>query len=233
VKYLFLLLVLANVVVFVAWLRVPSPQVVPEGPPERALTADVIVLEPLTPRRDAGDQVPTRVVGEGDHCMKLGPFYSPAIAEQAGAWSERAGLSHVQSPGSETFKVGDWVYLPPLESREAAVARARELRDMGIDDIYVVASDEFRNAVALGLYSTERGVRQRLEYLQQMGVQAEVRDRTRTREVINLYVWGEQVPQAGDLPAYIQDEGASLEAVDCQRIEELHEGAAIGYNSAA
>ena len=232
-KYLFLLLVLANVVVFVGWMRVPAPEMAPEGAPERALTADVIVLEPVVdPQRETAREDGARVVGEHDTCLRLGPFYSSTIASQARTWAGNREMSYLQVPGQETFTVGDWVYLPPLESREQAVARAQELRDMGIDDIYVVASDEFRNAIALGLYSTERGVRQRLEYLNQMGVEAQVHERTRTRGIINLYLWTEQPPAVDELPGFIKDEGAALEAVDCQRIETLHERAAISYNSA-
>ena len=233
-KYLFLLLVLANVVLFVAWIRVPAPQVVQERPPESALTADVIVLEPVgEPRHETGREASPQVVGRDDRCLSLGPFYSPAAAEQARAWVERTGMSYLQTPGEETFKVGDWVYLPPLDSRDAATARAQELRELGIDDIYVVASDEFRNAIALGLYSTDRGVSQRLEYLQQLGVEAEVRERTRTREIISLYLWGEQPPGPEAVPDYIEEDGASLQEVDCQRIEQLHDQAGISYNSAA
>lgn len=231
-KYLFLLLMLANVVVFIAWMRLPAPDAVPGQSPERALTADVIELEPLDDgSRASAQEREQAVVGAGQSCLRLGPFYSPAALEPAKRWASGAGFEYLQVPGEESFKVGDWVYLPPFETREQAVARAQELRDMGIDDIYVVASDGFRNAIALGLYSTERGADQRLEFLTDMGVEAQVHERMRTREIVNLYMWGEQPPDAGDLPEYIEDEGAALEPVECERIEALHKQAALGYNN--
>lgn len=231
-KYLFLLLMLANVVVFVAWMRLPAPDPVPGTPPERVLTADVIELEPVEDGSRATAQAGEQALVEaGQSCLRLGPFYSSAALDPAKNWASSAGLEYLQVPGEERFKVGDWVYLPPFETRDQAVARAQELRDMGIDDIYVVASDEFRNAIALGLYSTERGAAQRLAFLAEMGVEAQVHERMRTREIVDLYMWGNQSPDSGDLPEYIEDEGATLEPVACERIEALHKQAALGYNS--
>lgn len=75
-----------------------------------------------------------------------------------------------------------WVRIPPLENREAAERRARELRAQGVSDLFIVQEagpNQF--AISLGLFKTEAPSRQHLAQLAAKGVRgAGVSSRTTT-----------------------------------------------------
>jgi hypothetical protein len=68
-----------------------------------------------------------------------------------------------------------WVYIPPLPNRQAAVAKLGELRALGLTDSDFSLMEEegpYRNAVSLGLFSTEEAARSRLQALAARGVRS-------------------------------------------------------------
>ncbi|HRP97283.1 MAG TPA: SPOR domain-containing protein [Rhodocyclaceae bacterium] len=67
----------------------------------------------------------------------------------------------IEAPG------GWWVRLPPSESLQVAERRARELRGLGVRDLFIIREagpNQF--AISLGLFRTESGARQHLADLQ-------------------------------------------------------------------
>lgn len=79
------------------------------------------------------------------------------------------GLGHELALARETIEApgGWWVRLPPSESLQAAERRARELRGLGVRDLFIIREagpNQF--AISLGLFRSEAGARQHLADLQ-------------------------------------------------------------------
>lgn len=201
-KPLFLILLLANVLLFGWYYRVPPPEPASLEPAvsDTATDATLSVLD-TGPAKGARDQAAVLAGAAGSNavCFSAGPFTAADEAAAAVETLEGLGLQVVQRRREEEFKVGKWVYLPPFDSREAAQETVAQLREQGISDVYVVASEDWRNAVALGLYSGDEGVRRRLEQLAALDVEASVRDRLRNRELFEVLAWTEDPDTVGAL----------------------------------
>ncbi|MEE9551673.1 MAG: SPOR domain-containing protein, partial [Gammaproteobacteria bacterium] len=65
-----------------------------------------------------------------------------------------------------------WIYLAPLKSRESAVAAIEDLKKKGIRDFRLINTGDLRNAISLGLFSTQAAVNRRLNELKNKGYQA-------------------------------------------------------------
>lgn len=92
-----------------------------------------------------------------------------AEAERLAALLGAGGITPRQS--TVAVPTSWWVRIPPLESREAAERRARELRAQGISDLFIVQEagpNQF--AISLGLFKTEPPSRQHLAQLRAKGV---------------------------------------------------------------
>ena len=83
-----------------------------------------------------------------------------------------------------------WVYLPPAKSTSAAEKVIQSLRDKGLDskDYFIVRDPgALRNAISLGVFSTQEAAQFRLSSLQDKGVSgAEVglRDKVRVNDFV-------------------------------------------------
>jgi len=93
--------------------------------------------------------------------------------------AERVG--RVVSGGFADFSVtrtasveggGWWVYMPPLESRELADKKARELKTLGVSDYFILQEGELRHAISLGVFSSEKAAQDHLAKLQAQGVRS-------------------------------------------------------------
>ena len=63
-----------------------------------------------------------------------------------------------------------WVYYPPLKSAELAQQKAAEIKQMGVDDLYIVQDSQWRNAISFGLFQDEQLASNLLSELQTKGV---------------------------------------------------------------
>ncbi|MFA6178591.1 MAG: SPOR domain-containing protein [Candidatus Methylopumilus sp.] len=68
-----------------------------------------------------------------------------------------------------------WVYIPRAKSLQAAQAKMDELRNLGIDDIFVVQEPQWRYAISLGVFKDEQLAAKRLEDLKTRGVNSAVK----------------------------------------------------------
>lgn len=236
-RSLFLVLALANVLLALWVMRAGEPE------PRRdhvALRADVPKLEALErapggsgsgpsepgsgpasgaepePDRDrSGERGPEGEAAQ--QCLEIAPFATRAIALEAAQRYRRAGHDVRLGRTEERFKVGDWVYLPPLPTRDAARQRAAELREMGIQDVYAVANPEFRNAISLGVYSESESVERRLEQLSAYDLDVEVRSRYGTRERFRLVVQLDP-DVSGDALEQAPEDGPSVSRKPCSAL---------------
>lgn len=171
-RWLALVLVLVNLAVL-GWLFVGAPGQAETGierPPEIGHLA--LLRETTEPAA-----VDTSV------CYTIGPFADSDLAAEA-----RARLAALDLDPEERVLRDDEVYgyqvlLPPFDSQAEAVEVTRELAERGIRDYFVMVEEgEFENAVSLGLFSEQRFAVNHLRTLEDLGFDAEMRLRTRTRE---------------------------------------------------
>ncbi|MEW9900261.1 SPOR domain-containing protein [Chitinivorax sp. PXF-14] len=112
-----------------------------------------------------------------------------------------------------------WVYLPPFKSLVDAQKRTDELKTLGLaDKDFFIVNDAGanRNAVSLGVYSTEEAARQRLEAMQDKGVRGV---RSGLRESVRMARIVLAQPDEDGLVrlnrAVLDVKGSELRATDC------------------
>ncbi len=149
----------------------------------------------------AGTQLVVVAADDLDLCASIGPFLDLQQAAEFAAAVRQRGLVPIQRLLDSEIWVGYAVLLPPAADREAALGVAARLRAAGVDDIYVEAAGEWRDAVSLGLYSERPRAERRAAQIRALGFDAQVRDRTR---VARVYWVDFEVPAGRrvDLSAY-------------------------------
>ncbi len=68
-----------------------------------------------------------------------------------------------------------WVYIPSLKSPEAAQIKVGELKQLGIDEVYIVQDPKWKNAISLGLFRDEGLATKFLEDLRSRGVRSAIK----------------------------------------------------------
>ena len=172
-RILFLLLVLANLVLFV-WARYVAPpeaaadplplgrQIEPEklkviAPAELAtLTARAVpAAAPVALKCMEWGSFPPADLPRAQNALEplaLGPRLAQRRAEEAPAW---------------------WVFIPPQVNRPAALKKAAELKALAIEDYFIVQDEgALRWALSLGVFRTEEAAQARLAALRSQGVRS-------------------------------------------------------------
>lgn len=68
---------------------------------------------------------------------------------------------------------GWWVFIPALASKAEADKKAQELRQLGVSDYFILQeAGNHRHAISLGLFSSEKGGRERLADVRAKGVKS-------------------------------------------------------------
>jgi hypothetical protein len=84
---------------------------------------------------------------------------------------------------------GWWVFIPAQKvanPRQTALRKAAELRNLGIEDYFIVQEEEHRWALSLGVFRTEDAARARLSVLRSQGVRTAL---VGARETVVPKVW--------------------------------------------
>jgi hypothetical protein len=165
VKAMLLLLLAANVA-FAAYAYWSSTM----GQPEAALVAQQIEPEKIKLlTRDEAASMGAAARKKLLACLEWGAF-SPAEVTKAnealGALA--AGVDKRERRIDESARW--WVMIPSLANRTAATNRVNELKKQGVEEMFVIDDDAYRNAVSLGLFRNEEGARARLDALEKRGV---------------------------------------------------------------
>ena len=98
-------------------------------------------------------------VEAADDCLHIGPFETTDKRDALRQW-----LRNVPERGRQLF----WVYLEP-GSDEATAENLGRLQSGGVEDYMVVRRGNLRNAISLGLFSSQDSVNRRLAELSQEG----------------------------------------------------------------
>jgi len=137
---------------------------------------------------DAGQKAPAAALEEilampadsDRECYTIGPLDNEDDISALSAWFKAQGSQATLRNDERREVVSTWVFLPPLESREAADARVREMQASNIDDIYVIPRGDMANAISLGLYSQDETLQRRITQLKERGFTPSVLPRYRT-----------------------------------------------------
>ena len=222
-RLLFLLLLAANLGFF-AWMRflAPPDPAVDRQPLARQLDAQNLrivganelarapSLPPAQPKPVAPAPEPATLA-----CLEWGSF-NPADATRAAQRLEPLALGArlAQYRGEET--AGWWVHMPPQGNRAAALRKAAELKQLGVDDYFILQdAGPLRWALSLGVFSTEDAAKAHLEALRAKGVRTAIIERRDTRvPKVWFQVREADAPLRDRLRAIARDfEGATLH--DC------------------
>jgi hypothetical protein len=189
VRPLFLLLLAANLGFF-AWTRflAPPDPAVDRQPLTQQLEPHKLRIvterelakapapQPAKPKPAAPAPEPVSIA-----CLEWGSF-SPADATRAALRLEPLALGArlAQYRGEETASW--WVHMPPQGSRAAALRKAAELKQLGVEDYFILQdAGPLRWALSLGVFSTEDAAKAHLQALREKGVRTGIIDRRDTR----------------------------------------------------
>ena len=142
-----------------------EPSVV-QATKEETQAPDIHSQEPENPAEP--EAVSAQVLGED--CVHAGWFRERASADEAAAWMQARGAEAVKVRQEEQEVIRNYqVYLPPASSREAAKAMAGELRDKGVEDIFVISSGPQTNGISLGVFRNKGYMTRRVAELETLG----------------------------------------------------------------
>ena len=112
------------------------------------------------------------------HCISVGPF--PTQADMRGALNKLTPqVERIQyREARATQSRGYWVFLPALDSREQALAVARQLSGKGVRDYYVVTAGDQQNTISLGLFRDQANAERRRRELNELGFNSQMIQRT-------------------------------------------------------
>lgn len=110
-------------------------------------------------------------------CTRIGPFLLEREAETV--LQRVVGSASAAQLRTEQARIvrGYWVYLPAYDSRDAALAAARQLSAAGVRDYYVVTTGEQENMISLGLFREAANAERRREQIAALGFPARLRER--------------------------------------------------------
>ena len=213
-RVLFLLLVLANLAFFV-WSRYFSPSDAAADPrplarqiePEKlkVVTPAELSQMPLAQKKPPAAAQPAPVLA----CMEWGGFALGDVprAEKA---LEPLGLGARLGQRRSDELAGWWVHIPAQPTRQGAINKAAELKNLGVQDYFVVTEDgPHRWAVSLGVFRTEEAAQAHLALLRSQGVRSA---RVMARDTLVPKIWLQVKSVDAALEARLKELAARMEA---------------------
>ena len=102
-------------------------------------------------------------------CFDWGMFTSANIENVKNALTQLSLDAEVKEHTPQTNK-RFWVFVPPLKNAQAAQNYANELRNLGVEDLFVVQEPKWKNAISFGLFEDETLAQNLLSELKAKGV---------------------------------------------------------------
>jgi len=210
-RALFLLLVLANVA-FYAWWRYdaaaepsPPPALARQIDPEKLKVIAPGDLPPPAPGRKAAGTSPAAA------CLEWGSF-TLADAPRAEQALEPLALGPRLAQRRAEELAAWWVFIPAQGSRQAALKKAAELKERGVEEFFIVQDEgEHRWALSLGVFRTEEAAQARLAALRAQGVRTA---RVGARETLVPRVWFQVKGADAGIQARLKDIARQAEGTE-------------------
>jgi sporulation related protein len=202
VRTAFLVLLLANVALFVWWRYAGSEATADPAPLARQIDPEklrVLLPKDLPPPAPAAPPQPPKAAAAPAQppapppvalkCMEWGSF-TLTDAPRAEKVLEPLALGARLGQRRTEETAGWWVFIPPQRApnqRQAALRKASELRALGVEDYFIVQEEgQHRWALSLGVFRTEDAARARLAALRAQGVRTAI---VGARETVVPKVW--------------------------------------------
>ena len=130
-------------------------------------TLDAMPKKVLAP---AAEATPVAVIDAATSCYKWGNFTKTNLPA-AQVVLVRLGLqSTINQEQIDNEDRRFWVYYPPLKSAELAQQKADEIKQMGVEELFIVQDSQWRNAISFGLFQDEQLASSLLNTLLEKGV---------------------------------------------------------------
>jgi hypothetical protein len=190
-RALLLILLLMNLGVAAWWwLRTPAPAArEPATEPGIAALRLLSEVESAAAGTDVPELAgpPEPVGGAPDQqCLQIGPFLTQSDLRRA-INALTPVVDRIQFRESRALaNRGLWVFLPAQETREQALATARELSAKGLRDYYVVTAGDRENTISLGLFRDRPNAEARRDEVVALGFAPELQERR--EEIPNYWV---------------------------------------------
>lgn len=113
-------------------------------------------------------------------CSMIGPIADEQLTQRISNALSAAGYQ-ASFKTLEGRQVLYWVYLPSLDSPEAAARRLKELHALGVDG-FIVNSGADKNSISLGLYTIRQSAAGVQARLAAMGHEVLIREKVRENE---------------------------------------------------
>lgn len=217
-RSLCLLLILANVLYF-TWSQFIDLDFTASSPTaEREASGRNILLaaEVLSADQPSADQAPTaptapRTSGE---CISVGPFPSLAEATRAAATLAAAGFESKQRIEQGELWAGYWVYVSDLGVAGAADSAIRQLRERGVNDVFLLPGDA-APVLSLGVFVDPQRAQRRAQTARDLGLKVRIEDRKRTGSLYWIDATSTQSRQPLD-PAMFPPEPGKIVRIELQ-----------------
>ncbi|RKZ52344.1 MAG: hypothetical protein DRR16_12340 [Candidatus Parabeggiatoa sp. nov. 3] len=153
-------------------------------------------------------------------CFRSGPYTQASVAQKKENWLKNQNNVSVDVQSRKTQVLeSTWVYLPPFESRQAALRTQQRLFKVGINDCYVLKKGRFNNAISLGLYRQNANVKPRLKELSAKGyknVKTQKRYKSHTKYWLNVKMFADSSEW---LNQHKKFKGLRLTTVACESLQ--------------
>lgn len=232
-KIIFLLLIIANVVLF----GVMQAGVLDDGQAqqvlrpvhedkimlmsgEQAQAASAVTLVSVASQPvSAPTSVPAAVplVVKAGTCFEWGDF-SGAELEQAAKALKKLSLGEKLNRREIDRVIGFWVYISPLKDKAAVSHKLAQLKERGVTDYFVVQeAGEWLNAISLGLFKSREAAQKFMDGLRKKGVNsAKMGERTGKNRTTVFIINGLDEQMSAKLDLLQKDfAGSELKTVSC------------------
>lgn len=106
-------------------------------------------------------------------CFSLGPFADKQQADLVSGLLKSSGIKAKRRISKDARRKAYWVLLPPAESKEAAQKSVARLKQLKVDDYFMVVTGDKTNAISLGVFSKFESAHRRIKEIQDLGFKPE------------------------------------------------------------
>ena len=195
-RWIFILLAVANISLFAWFMSNDTPSAVRVAPVVQGdNTASISLVSEVDPAQLASTEPAPRATGQPRPeasapvqksagasealCTLVGPFdevyQGEDVARRLQALQVDASLQEIQMQGQMRY----WVFLAPLNSSQEAFRKLRELQAAGVDS-YVIPKGSLENGISFGIFSEMERAETLTKDLQSRGFAAEFREEPQT-----------------------------------------------------
>ena len=104
-------------------------------------------------------------------CFEWGIFSDASLAKAQKSLAKLALQATTREVNSKQPK-RYWVYKPPLKSAAEAQKKAAEFKELGVEDIFVVQEEKWKNAISFGIFEDERLADKLIQELRDKGIKS-------------------------------------------------------------